>query len=70
MLWIDVWHDDYDEARAIVVQVKEAFDGVTLELSASGRIARLRHVADSVRQHADGLWQWTADWEARICLLP
>jgi hypothetical protein len=67
---IHVWHIAYDEARAIAEQIRAAFDGATLELAGSDQLARLRHATDSIRQHADGVWQWTIDFAARVSSLP
>lgn len=69
-LRVNLWHDTYDEARAIVEQIREALDGASLELTGSDEVARLRHATDSIRQHPDGLWQWSVDFVARICALP
>ena len=66
---INVWHDQYDEAKTIAEQVAEAFDRASLELADSDRVARVRHATDTVRQHADGRWQWTVDFVARVCLM-
>lgn len=66
---IHVWHTGYDETRPIAEAIRTAFDGASLELAGFGGLARLNHVADSVRQHADGVWQWTLNFTARVSLL-
>ncbi|HBO44679.1 MAG TPA: hypothetical protein DD670_12255 [Planctomycetaceae bacterium] len=67
---LTVWHDRYADAKAIVERIRERFDSALLTLTPSGRIARLRHQSDSIRQHDDGQWQWTVDFKARVCHLP
>jgi len=67
---VTVWHDRYADAKMIVERIRERFDGASLALSPSGRIARLCHEADSIRQHDDGHWQWTIDFKAKVCRLP
>jgi hypothetical protein len=66
-LRIDVWHERYDEARVIVEQLRAAFDGASLAVADPAGVARVRHVGDSIKQHADGLWQWSVDFTARVC---
>ena len=65
-----VWNDDYEQAKAIAEQLREAFDGASLVESGSGQVASLQHAGDSIRQHADGLWQWGVDFTACVRLLP
>ena len=67
---VTVWHDRYADTKTIAERIRERFDGALLALSPSGRIARLCHEADSIRQHDDGHWQWTVDFKARVCHLP
>jgi hypothetical protein len=66
-LRIDVWHERYDEARAIVEQLRAAFDGASLAVDDPEGVARVRHVGVAIEQHADGLWQWSVDFTARVC---
>lgn len=67
---IDLWHRAYDSMRTMVEQIRETFDGAALELSEPSRTARIDHATDAVRQHPDGLWQWSIGFVARICRLP
>ena len=60
----DLWHDRYADAKSIAGLIRERFDGASLAMPPAGRVARLRHVADSTRQHDDGQWQWTVDFTA------
>ncbi|MBN1590951.1 MAG: hypothetical protein JW888_15665 [Pirellulales bacterium] len=66
---LSLWHDRYDEIREVAEQVRETFDGATLVVTESDRTARLRHAADSIKQHRDGWWQWTVDFVAKVYLL-
>ncbi|HLA83831.1 MAG TPA: DUF3168 domain-containing protein [Thermoguttaceae bacterium] len=67
-LRIDVWHHAYQDAKTIAGQIAEAFDGASLELNESDYLARVRHVADTIKQHPDGPWQWTLDFTATVCV--
>jgi hypothetical protein len=67
---IHVWHTEYDSARAIVEKIRETFDGALLALTGCDEAARVRHATDTIQQHADGLWQWSLDFTARVCFLP
>ncbi len=66
---INLWHESYDDAKAIAEQVRTAFAGASLEIGESGQLARIHHAADSIKQHGDGLWQWTVDLVARVYVL-
>ena len=67
-LRIDVWHDDYDAGRAIVHQVKAAFDRSDFELSGGDRVVQMCRTDDSASQHDDGVWQFTIDFLAQVYL--
>ena len=43
---INVWHGDYDSGRAIVEQVKAAFDRSSFNLAGGGRVLHMRRVED------------------------
>ena len=67
-LRIDVWHDDYDAGRAIVHQIKAAFDRSDFELVGGDRVVQMRRTDDSASQHDDGVWQFTIDFLAQVYL--
>jgi hypothetical protein len=66
---VNVRHEGYSAAKAIVEALRDGFDGATLELPGSAHSARLRHVADSNRQQDDGAWHWTVEFEAKTHLV-
>lgn len=68
-LGIDVWHDRCEDARSIVQAMRAAFDGASLVVDNPAGVARVRHTGESIQQHADGLWQWSVDFKARVCWL-
>jgi len=67
-LRIDVWHDDYDAGRAIVHEIKAAFDRSDFALSGGDRVVEMRRTDDSASQHDDGVWQFTIDFLVQVYL--
>jgi hypothetical protein len=65
---VHVWHDNYDDARAIAEQVKAAFDRSVLSLSEGGDVARLQRTSDTAVGHDDGVWRMTVELLARVYL--
>jgi len=66
---IHVWHGLYDDARAIAEQVRAALGGASLKLNEPELVTRVRHAGDSIRQHADGVWQWSVDFVACVSVV-
>jgi hypothetical protein len=67
-LRMNVWHEDYDAARAIVDQIRVAFDCSHFELAGGSRVLRMRRTGDWALQHGDGLWQLTIRFLVQIGL--
>jgi len=67
-LRINVWHDDYDAGRAILEQVKAAFDRSDFALSGGDRVVQMRRTDDSASQHDDGAWQFTIEFLVQVHL--
>ena len=67
-LRVSVWHDDYDAGRAIVGQVKTAFDRSDFALAGADRVVQMRRTDDSASQHDDGTWQFTVDFLVHVHL--
>lgn len=65
---INVWHDDYDAGRAILEQVKAAFDRSDFALSGGDRVVQMRRTKDSASQHDDGTWQFSVEFLVQIHL--
>ncbi len=65
-LRIDVWHDDHDAGRAIADEVREAFDRSAFTLPDGASTVRARCHGQSVRQHDNGLWQFSIELTARV----
>ena len=63
-----VWHDDYDAGRAILEQVKTAFDRSDFPLAAGDRVIQMRRTADRAQQDDDGLWQLTVEFLVQVYL--
>jgi hypothetical protein len=67
-LRVNVWHDQYDAGRAIVHQVKAAFDRTDFALAGGDRVVQMRRTDDSASQHSDGTWQFTVDFLVQVHL--
>ena len=67
-LRINVWHDDYDAGRAIVGQLKAAFDRSDFALSGGDRVVQMRRTDDFASQHDDGAWQFTIEFLVQVHL--
>mgnify|MGYP005839736353 CR=1 FL=1 len=67
-LRVNVWHEAYGAGRAIVEQVRAAFDRAAFELPGGGRVLHMRRTSESAAQHGDGLWQLSIQFLARVCL--
>jgi len=67
-LRIRVWHDEYDAGRAIVHQIKAAFDRSDFPLAGGDRVVQMRRTDDSASQHSDGTWQFTVDFLVQVHL--
>jgi hypothetical protein len=68
MLRIQVYHDQYDAAAAIVEQVKAAFDRTSFELAGGDRVLSMRRTGDSEHQGEDGLWCLLVDFRSAVYL--
>ncbi len=65
---VEVFHDDYDAAAAIMHQVKAAFDRADLTLTGGDRVINVQRLDDSERQDNDGLWRLTIDFLCTVFL--
>jgi len=67
-LRIQVYHDHYDQAAAIIQQVKAAFDRTSFDLSGSDKVLFMRRTGDSEHQGEDGLWRLVVDFRCTVYL--
>jgi len=67
-LRIQVYHDQYDAAAAIVQEIKAAFDRTSFELAGADRVLFMRRTADSEHQGEDGLWRLLVDFRCTVYL--
>jgi hypothetical protein len=68
VLQIEVFHDDYDAAAAIMHEIKTAFDRTAFDLAAGDKVLDMRRANDRETQSDDGLWQLTIDFNCTIHL--
>ena len=67
-LAIHVWHDDFDAGQAIADLVDATFDQSEFDLAGQDRVIQMRRTARAATQHADGVWQWTIEFELDVYL--
>ena len=65
-LRMNVWHDDYGAARAVVERIRAVFNGVGFALSGARRVLHMRRLSESALQHADGVWQLSVRFVALV----
>ena len=63
-LRVEVFHDDYDLATAILDAIRAAFDRTSLPLD--GKIVHVQRTDDFDEQSADGVWRATIDFECTV----
>ncbi len=69
-LRIQVYHESYQEAAAIVEQLKVALDRSSFELSGSDRVLFMHRTDDFENQNDDGLWRMVVDFRLVVYLAP
>lgn len=67
-LRIQVYHDNYDRAVAILEQIKVAFDRTSFDLSGSDRVLAMQRTGDFENQNDDGLWHMVIDFRLTVYL--
>lgn len=65
---IQVFHDNYDAAAAIVEQIKAAFDRTYFSLSGSDKVINMQRSNDFERPGDDGVWQMVIDFNCMVYL--
>ena len=67
-LRIDVWHDRFDEAGAIVGEIRAVFDRAAFPLEGDVRVVTMRRVVESMEQDEEGIWRFTVTFAVRVYL--
>lgn len=67
-LRIQIYHDHYDRAVAILEQIKVAFDRTSFDLSGSDRVLFMQRTGDFENQNDDGLWRIVVDFRLTVFL--
>lgn len=67
-LRIQVYHENYGEAAAIVEQLKAAFDRTRFDLSGADRVLFMQRTDDFENQNEDGLWRMVVDFRLTVYL--
>lgn len=70
MVAVHVWHESYDAGRAILQQVRAAFDRSDFSLDGGNRVVQMRRIADAARQHDGNVWQLTVEFSVSVYLGP
>jgi len=65
---IQVYHDQYDQAEAILEQIDRTFHRTSFELSGSDRVLFMQRVGDFENQNDDGLWRFVVDFRVSVYL--
>jgi hypothetical protein len=65
---MQVFHEDYDAAAAIIAQIKSVFDRSRFALSGSDQVLNMQRTNDSEAQQADGVWQMIIDFNCTVYL--
>jgi hypothetical protein len=65
---IEVFHDDYDAAAAIVAQIKAVFDRTDFALAGSDRVINIQRSNDFQEHAADGTWRMAVDLNCSVYL--
>jgi len=55
-LRIDLWHERFDDARAVARQVVRTFDHTTFPLEGSDRVLRMRRTEETMIQNGESVW--------------
>jgi hypothetical protein len=69
-LRIQVYHDHYDEALAIVEQIDAAFHRTSFDLAGGDRVLFMQRTGDFENQNDDGLWRFVVDFRLAVYLAP
>ena len=65
---IQVFHQDYDSAAAIVEQLKVVFDRSRFALAGCDKVIDMRRSDDSEHQEEDGAWRMVIDFDCTVYL--
>jgi hypothetical protein len=65
-LRVQVFHDNYDDGRAIAERAKKVFDRASFDLAGSDKVLSIARYNDSETQNDDGVWQFTVDFDCRV----
>jgi len=65
---MEVFHDNYDSAAAIVQQIVTAFDRTDFALSGADKAINVQRVNDFHRQEDDGIWRMVIDFDCTVFL--
>ena len=67
-LRVQVFHESYDAAAAIVDRLKAVFHLAQFPLAGSDKVLAMQRANDSERQQDDGLWQFVVDFDCIVQL--
>lgn len=65
---IQVFHDSYDSAVAVLEQVRTAFDRTEFDLSDDDKVINMRRANDFEEQQDDGSWRLVIDFDCTVYL--
>jgi hypothetical protein len=65
---IEVYHERYDAAVAMVEQIKATFDRAAFALAGNDRVVDMQRCDDSENQEDDGAWRLVIDFQCRVYL--
>ena len=65
---IQVFHDSYDSAVAVVEQIRTAFDRTEFDLSGDDKVINMRRANDFEDRQDDGTWRLVIDFDCTVYL--
>ena len=67
---IQIFHDSYDSAVAVLQQVRTAFDRTEFDLAGSDKVINMRRANDFEDRQDDGTWRLVIDFDCTVYLVP
>jgi len=65
---IQIFHDSYDSAVAVLEQVRTAFDRTEFDLSGNDKVINMRRANDFEDRQDDGTWRLVIDFDCTVYL--
>ena len=65
---IQVFHDSYDSAVAVLEQIRTAFDRTEFDLSGDDKVINMRRANDFEDRQDDGTWRLVIDFDCTVYL--